>query len=223
MTFSQENDAATLQYGVYITPGLGMAWPEIKDLANKIYKDRIARLPWIPADWLAGVQALQAQRPDDFVRIAPSRMAKMEGGRFVSDMGAPQRNNPLFLDTDQKIDAWMSIHRDMQAAVVRYAAAQAAAGRAELNRLNANAEFWSACYKIAVFTAELPSNIASGFGGLVKDFILGDIRKNYGRTIGLVLLLCVLLLFLLKPDLAKKWFAPIGAWFARKFKGAARA
>lgn len=213
--FANPFNDAQMRYGVMITPGLGMGYPDLKAMVQTIFTKRMAKLPWVPADWLAGVQALQAARPGDLIRVAPSRMADA--------VGTPQDLNPLFLDDDAKLDAWQSIYEDMNRAIGKYAAAQAAAGRAELDALYVRAAFWDAAYKITLYVAELPSNIAQGFGGLVKDFILGDLRKNYGRTILLVLALGVLVLFLVKPDLAKRWFGGLAAWFGRKFKGAARA
>lgn len=204
--------AAEQQYGVTFVPNLGTAYPELKELTGDIYAKRVAKLPWVPASWLAGVQALQSQYPADVIRFLPSRMAS----------GQPNPNNPLFLDSDDKIDVWMSINDNIQDGVVKYANAQAAAGRAELNALYARAAYWDAAYKIVNFVAELPSNVASGFGGLVKDFILGDLRKNYGRTLLLLALGLVLLLFLVKPDLAKAWFGGLFSWLGRVTKGAAK-
>lgn len=187
--------AAALQYGVQFVYGLGMAWPETKALVGRIYEKRMGKLPWLPKDWLAGVMALQQQYPDDLVIVAPARRPQVSPtGQFVSEDGPPAADLPLFLDSDAKLDAWQSIWRDMQKGRNQYAAAKAAAGRAELDDLYAAAAFWDGAYKIAVFARDLPSNVASGIGSGVVAFVgtfLPDALKAYAKWITWALVLLI--------------------------------
>lgn len=187
--------AATLQYGVYIIPGLAGAWPELRAMVQKIFLDRVSKIPWLPSSWLTGVVALQQSRPNDLVTLAPSRRANVgPTGVFVDANGPPSADLPLFLDDDEKINAWQAMWYDMDKARGNYAAAQAAAGRAQLDALYAKAAFWDATYKIAVFTANLPANIVSSVGGGVVSFVgtfLPERFKAYAKwvTIAIVLLI----------------------------------
>ncbi len=176
--------AAERQFGVTFTPNQGAAYPDLKALTQKIYADRVAKLPWVPASWLAGVQKLGSDYPNDVIRFLPSRMAN----------GQPNPNNPLFLDDEEKIDVWMSINDTIQSGIIKYGAAQAAAGRAELNALYAKAAFWDAAYRVAVFAKEAPAKLVGSIFDGASAFLgtfLPDALKSYAKWIFWLIMLLI--------------------------------
>lgn len=193
-TVSRER-AAALQYGVMFIPGLAGAWPELRDMVGRIFAQRVAKLPWLPQDWLVSVQRLQNENPNDLVTFAPSRRANVgPTGQFIDESGPVSADIPLFLDDDAKINAWMSIYSDLNRARSNYAAARAAAGRAELDALYAKAAFWDASYKIAVFARDLPSNIVKVAGGGVVDVVgtfLPDSLKQYAKWVAIAIAIII--------------------------------
>jgi len=187
--------AAALQYGVMWIPGLAGAWPELRGNVDRIFAQRMAKLPWLPSDWLDMVRKLQAERPADLVTLAPSRRPKTDAsGRVVDPNGPPAADVPLFLDGADKLDAWQRMYFDLNAARSAYAAARAAEGRAELDRLYANAAFWDASYKIAVFVRDAPANVVKGIGSGVVGFVgtfLPESLKSYAKWVTVLILLLV--------------------------------
>lgn len=184
--------AAALQYGCMFIYGLGTGYPDLKPMVQRIFAERVARLKFVPATWLAGVQQLQNENPTDLLTFAPGRRPKTSPtGGWVSDEGGERSADlPMFLETEEQVDAWHAIYVDLNRARAKYAAAQAAAGRAELDRLYAKAAFWDAAYKVAVFAKDLPSAIVKTVGGGVVDVVgtfLPQSLKAYAKWITLAL------------------------------------
>lgn len=205
MVTNDRNSGAALQYGVMFIPGLAMGYPDLVPMVQKIFSDRIAKLPWVPSTWLEGVQKLQSDYPEDLVTIAPSRRAKTDAtGRWVGDNGPASAQAPLFLDDDAKLDAWMSIYSDLNSARSKYAAAQAAAGRRELDALYAKAAFWDGAYRIAVFVRDAPGKAIGAVGAGIFDFA-GSMFKNItGKSLVTWIILGILVIcgvwFWLRPE-----------------------
>jgi hypothetical protein len=187
-------DGAERQFGVMLTPGLGAAYPELVRLIGTIYDRRMSKLPWLPSSWLAGVKKLQADYPSDVVRIYPALNAK----------GDLNDNAPLFLDSKEKQEAWQKIYNDMNAAIMAYAAAKSAEGRGQLARLEADAAFWDASYKIAVFVRDAPGKAIGAVGGGVADFASSLVKGITGKSVVGWLIIAgvagVALYFYMKPE-----------------------
>lgn len=180
----QESASAAAILGVWASPGLGTGFPDLKNALNRIYVDKIAKMPWVPQEWLAGVQQLQNKNPGDLIRPTPGRDANGQRGQQA----------PSFADTDEKIDVWHKIYNDTNSAIVSYAAAFQAQGASKLADLYASAAFWNAAYSIAKFARDLPANIVGGVLGGVTDFFgtfLPEGLKAYTKIIfwSLVLLI----------------------------------
>lgn len=137
--------------GVWLGTGLGNAWPEVKDLAAKIYGDRVAGLPWVPSGWLTEVRALQLANPQDVVRPSPAVLVS----------GLPYPDAPAWIDSTEKRQVWQDLFQAFNEALGAYAADKAAAGRAELNRLWAAAAFWDFAYRAAVAIRDAPANLVA--------------------------------------------------------------
>lgn len=154
-----DSDIAQKSLGVYITQGLGSAYPELKRLSAQLFAERVAKIPWLPESWLGDVNALQARFPADLVRIAPSRVLLVK-----SPMA------PAWLDSPAKVDAWQELFTAHSAIVANFARGEVDKGRAELERVNADAEFWDRLYRIAVSVRDAVPNAV---GGIVSNFIRG--------------------------------------------------
>ncbi len=126
-------------YGVGVQE-YGRAWPELKTQLLKIYRDKVAGVPWIPADWLPTVELIAGISTN--VPIVVPSTANYDGG-----VGAD------FLDTPDKRQWWNELANLSSAAVAQYAAGKSAAGKLELDRLYAASEFWSRAYDWGVILA----------------------------------------------------------------------
>lgn len=148
--------AAKKQFGIYVSPGLGIAWQgQLKGVMSKLFTTRIASIPWLPAGWLAGVQDLQSAFPDDLVRISPAM------GSIHPNVDMPS----WILQSKERMDAWQTIATASDNAISLFAKGQQDAARAGLDALIANADFWDALYKIDLAIASLPGKAVDAVTG----------------------------------------------------------
>jgi len=119
--------------GVYPLP-YATLWPELSSQLRALYNSRLSRVPWLPAGWLASVNALHGKNGQVMV-IAPSRAA------IAADAS--------FLDTPAKEQWWDELADRSSAAVVKYAAGKAAEGRREIALADADLAFWSRAHALA--------------------------------------------------------------------------
>jgi hypothetical protein len=171
--------------GVMDQPGLAMGYPDLVRMLNRIYTDKIAKLPWVPKSWLGAVGEVQAKNPADLIKVTPGYDALNRR----SDMA------PSFADTDGKLKAWHNIYTAQQDAIVAYAAKQAEIGASKLRALEADAAFWDGAYKLAVTVRDLPSNVVKAVGGGVSDFVgsfLPDSLKAYAKWVTAALALLII-------------------------------
>lgn len=164
--------AANRTYGVRFQPGLAVGYPELVGKMRALYTQRIAKLPWVPKSWLAGVEKLQASRPNDLVLIFPA----------VLPNGSTAADSPLFLDTPDKLEAWKKIHEDTQKAVQAYARGQAEAGADELNDLYADAAFWDAATNVAIFVRDAPGRAIGAVGTGIFDAAGATLKGITGKS-----------------------------------------
>jgi hypothetical protein len=163
----QVSDNAWKTWGVYIQPGIGMAYPELNTLLQNFFREKVAKIPWLPSGWFDAQAALQTEFPDDQVRIAPAALTS----------GAVNPQAPLWLDTAEKRERWQELFKESNSIVTKYAAGQAELGRAELESLYANAAFWDRMYNIAVSVRDFPKNVVSAVGDFSTDLIIETLKK----------------------------------------------
>lgn len=193
-------DAARIAYtlGIRAQLGLAMGYPDLVRMLNRIYIDKVSKLPWVPPTWLAAVQALQAKYPNDLMRPTPGYDA----------IGRRGQEAPSFADTDAKLTAWDNIRKAVDDAIVAYAAKQAEIGAAKLRQLEADAAFWDGAYRLAVTVRDLPSNVVSGAARGVSSFVgtfLPESLKAYAKWITWAIVLLIV--------------AGVIAWYRGKLSG----
>lgn len=145
----------TLQadYGVYRSPGLAAVWPELGVKLRAIFADRVATLPWVPADWSDHVAQVIAG--GDAVRLLPLR----------GDGTAPVPFPSWLTASSARLGAWNDIAAITNQAVAAYAATKADEGRAVLDAAYADAAFWDRLYRIDVAIASAPGEAVDAVAG----------------------------------------------------------
>lgn len=153
-------------YGVYPLAYGGVSeWRDLVFQLGRLYRDRVASLPWIPRDWEAMVMPSMMGN-GEFFMIAPST-ANYPGPDGKPVYGAK------FLDTTEKKKVWDEIARIASKIQQDYAAGQVAAGRKVMEAAYANTAFWNKAIAIADFAAA-PINI------------LVDAAETYAKFRGLI-------------------------------------
>lgn len=151
-------------FGMRLQWGLGNAYPVLRQTVQRIYADRVSSLPWVPRGWLAQVDALANQYPDDVVMPVPALVA-----------GVRVPTAPAFVDSMEKAKAWQSLTDSVTAAVSDYAAKKAAEGQRELEQLYADVAFWNKALSIATAIRDFPANavgaVADGVGSVATSWI----------------------------------------------------
>ncbi len=143
-------DTDILGTGTRLQPGIGQAYPELKRVMQVFFANRVAKLPWLPSNWLEAVKQIQADAPDDLVLIARKNWGDS--------------------------DAWNAIAQDSEDIQAKYAAGQVQEGRDLLASIDAEAAFWNAAYHVDVVAAS-PIQIAKG-GANVLGNLAGSIIDN---------------------------------------------
>lgn len=189
MAISTPSKEAALRkaFGIYLQPGLGVAWEgKLKSEMDKLFVTRMAEIPWLPAGWLGNVRDVQSRYPDDLVRIAPS-------------MGSIHENpeTPDWILADPaKVAAWQVIAKASDNVIVAFAAGKQAEGKAELDRLYANAEFWNKAYNLAVGIRDAVPNA----GGWILSSLWNGLGWKWKLAIGFAGAAAVVVYF---PKIAK--------------------
>lgn len=155
------NDAAILKksLGVFITYGYGQALPELKTQIMALHADRVAKLNFVPSDWLSQIQSLQAANPNDLVRLAPSEFAN---GNIING------NADFTISSPAVADAWQAVYMAEQKAIVAYGAKLANEGKAELDRVYADSAFWNKAYTSLESLVNLPNTFLEKFTGNIS-------------------------------------------------------
>lgn len=154
--------AAILQaQGLDLRNNYAQTWPELPGLINSIFA-RIAKLPFVPSDWLGFAQAAQAQALANggLVQLYPA----------IGGLGL-NAGIPAWLKLDDGSAAlWQDIYRDMNAAVAQFAAGKAVQGAAALQQLRDNAAYWN---KVAETGSRAADKLASGLSTATTILIVG--------------------------------------------------
>jgi len=175
--FARSQDAqGTL--GVWVQPGLGTAFPELKTLLASLY-GRVAALPFVPIGWAAQVAALQEANPTSLVRLYPSIGAAGNVNAGIPSWIASERS---------RAEAWQAVVKAQDAVIFKYAQGknQFLDPDSELNALLADSEFWNgwagsaliAINQAARAATEAPGNLVGWMG----DGLLSFAGKFLGRT-----------------------------------------
>lgn len=133
--------------GVYINQA-GQSWPELTEQLLKLYRDRVAKLAFVPTSWYASVQALKGLGAPV---IAPPYMG--DGKTVRPGFPAWLANDPAALT------AWAKVAEQARLIVFHYASNKVEEGRGEMARAYANAAFWDGLYNVAVAVADAPGKI----------------------------------------------------------------
>lgn len=166
----------TAHYGVYIQPGLGTAYPDLVQQLRDLYTSRVAKLAFVPADWLPAVLG----------QMGDSVLVKLQQS---APHGVAYSGLPDWIGKDQAaIDAWQQAAEMIDSAVAAYANKQVEAGRAILARASANAAFWNGLYAADLALVNLPGTIVGGIG----DGILSALKAFLARTWYLFVIAAVL-------------------------------
>lgn len=182
MSLQDSQIAYTL--GVWLRPGMATAYPDLVRMLNRIYQDKVAKLPWIPPSWWDAITQLGAKNPGALIQ--PTSAINARGTRNV--------DAPSWADSPEKEAAWQEIFDSVNRAVSAYGKKMSEEGANELSGLYAAAAFWDASYKLAKFAADLPSKIVSGVAGGLTDFVgsfLPEGLKSWAKWIMWAILLLI--------------------------------
>jgi hypothetical protein len=166
------NDAKG-EFGVWLQPGIGNAYPELKSQLSQLRQKLVGKLTWVPLAWASQVQAIQDANPTVLVKMTPS---KRPTGETLPGL-------PAWLAGNQaRIDAWQEIVTAQDKAVVQYAANDAANGKPLLDALYARSDFYNSAPIRALSVAQealinAPSAISNAAGTLVSDLFGGFLKK----------------------------------------------
>lgn len=153
--------------GLYIQPGWGTAYPELKAQIKEILI-KASGIPWLPQGWKDMALDIDSRHPGDVLQVV--RVYNDAGGRLNNVI-------PRFLDTDEKKTFWNDLSKKVNAAVILYAQNQAKAGAAELAILNAKAAFWDGAYKFAVAVRDAPKTVIGAAGDVASGIVSETLKK----------------------------------------------
>lgn len=185
-----QSDAAWKSWGIYLSPGIGEAYPELNTKLLTFFRDRVAKIPWLPAGWYDAVAGIQANFPGSQARIAPALLAS----------GAVNPQAPDWLDSADKRQYWQELFAESNKIVTAYAAGKADEGRIELDRLYANSAFWDRAYNIAVTIRDTPENIVKAAGKVATGIAWEGIK---GFIVPAVLVAVVFIIWTNRASFAK--------------------
>lgn len=159
---SIDDTAAHLGLGVWMQPGSSAPdWADLEARIVAIMDDRTANIPWLPPGWKIGVEALRKQFPGWRIMVAPP----------ISTNGTVLPTAPAWLDTPEKVKAWNGVASAIKEGINLYATGRINDGKAYLDELYADAEFWTNVHLAAVFIAEAPEKVVSAAGNFASGML----------------------------------------------------
>lgn len=160
---------AMLSFGAYPRDGWATMWPELAAALLPIYRDEVARFPFVPGDWLRRVEAEFAA--GNVLVLAP---AQQPGG-------AAQPGMPAWIATDAQRHTWTLASRRIAGAVEHFARGEAEAGRVQLDQVARDRAFWDGLIRAVQTVADLPGNVVgavSDGASRVAGGVLGALFKS---------------------------------------------
>lgn len=156
-------------FGAYPRDGWATLWPDLAAALLAIYRDQVARFPFVPADWLRRVEAEAAA--GNVLVLAP---AQQPGG-------APQPGMPAWLATDAQRHTWTLASQRVAAAVEHFARGEVQAGRAALDQVAKDRAFWDGLIRATQTIADLPGAVVgavSDGASRVAGGLLGSLLRS---------------------------------------------
>lgn len=165
---NQEDITQRTNLGVWLQPigygpGYDAANAAFREDLNNLYA-KVAELPWTPKEWLGKVKSLQSANPDMAVMPSP-----VVGNNPI----------PVWIATPEQREFWTQLVQSSNDARVAYGKGLADQGRAEMERLIWNAEFWDVAYRFAVAVdptrafGRATNSLFDSMGGTTKLLIGG--------------------------------------------------
>jgi hypothetical protein len=157
------------------------AFPELINILATIYRDKVQRLPWIPAGWWDTVQQYHGQEMNGVRQVLVPAFTMMDDGSPTRGPIAP------WLDTPEKRKAWNDLAGAARSAVMLYVNKQLVAGRQELQRVYADAAFWGFLGGLAeraqkALTTARDALTGAALGSLPLVLIVGGILFYLSRS-----------------------------------------
>lgn len=153
------NDEGRLsrELGMRLQPGLAGAYPELAQKLDAIYRDKVAKLPWLPPGWLDQVEAIHGTG-GDILLPAP---VFGKGGRINRDVAA-------WLDTPDRRQAWDDLATVATNARQQFVEDRRREGLVILAEAEANAAFWDAAYRLQAAVRQAARAVVDTATGLFK-------------------------------------------------------
>ncbi len=118
------------RFGMYVQ-GYADRYPELTKGLLRIYRTKIAGIPWIPTNWLPTVEALHGRESQLLVPVS-------------------SKSNPIaFLSTPEQEAWWDAFSAEAHKVMAAYAAGDAAKGAYELRKLEFNSRMYDGAYQLA--------------------------------------------------------------------------
>lgn len=129
------NDWLIPRYGMHALD-YGNAFPAITEAMRRLYRDRLAKFPGLPADWWASVNTLHGN-----------------GGKFLFPVRSfsvdNQGRSPSFLKTPEQKAAWDAIYDELQGVRQALLSKEGARGLSLAQAAYDRAAFWDNAYNMA--------------------------------------------------------------------------
>lgn len=156
------------QTGAYVQPGVGMAYPDLVRDMRAIYRNKVAKLPFVPSGWLDQVE--RTMGTDTLVLLFQPL-----------PYGKPTRNPlPDWIRNDPAATvAWQKAAEMVRDAYSAYAMGKVEEGRSVLRRAEMNAAFWDTLYLGAVAVRDAPGNAVAAVGRGALSFLGSFLSKTW--------------------------------------------
>lgn len=132
---SYSTDWLLPRYGMHALD-YGAAFPDLTNQMRKLYRDRLAKFPGLPADWALSVNLLHGQNGKFLFPVASNA---------VDSVG----NGPKFLTTSSQRQAWDTIVSELNGIRMAILAKEGKRGLALAEAAYAKAAFWDNAYNMA--------------------------------------------------------------------------
>lgn len=161
-----QNASLSSRTGTFIQPGVGEAYPELVAIVRSIYRNRVARLAFVPAGWLAQVEDAMAggnlvlPTPVGFASLAYPIPAWLSGDAYA-------------------LAAWRQVHDLVKDAQSRFIAGRIEEGKYVMAQAEANVAFWDGLYKAAVAIRDLPGDAVAAVGTGATSALMAWVKKAW--------------------------------------------
>ena len=161
--------ALSQSLGMYIQPGIATAYPELSSMLRIMYRDRFAKLPFVPADWFAHVDAIHGKSSS-----SPNYADILLPVPAFDGSGKPSPSMPDWLQAPEALKAWDDARKALKDGYTAFMNNEIEKGRALLNDLYAKADFWNSLYNAAIAIRDAPTNfVMAGLKTLWPVLLVG--------------------------------------------------